>query len=155
MGAGGKLRHPPAVCGCGTRSHLAERLGRRLPATQIAQHGKSALLQSADSGPDCNPVHFRQTKYLLSKRLDCEICRFGHVAMAWHVPSTGVSTWLSILRVYKVRSRPAGDCPPKDNSGWRGDESALKNVFFVVLGTWTPHNCLNIAPKAPKTHPRH
>ena len=75
--------------------------------------------------------------------------------MAWHVPFTGGSTWLSILRVYKVRSRPAGDCPLKDNLGWRGDESALKNFFLEHRARGQPHNCLNIAPKAPKTHPRH
>ena len=36
-----------------------------------------------------------------------------------------------------VCSRPAGDCPLKDNSGWRGDESALKTVFcrFGHVGT--------------------
>ena len=133
-GCWGKMRHPPAVCGCSTRSHLAERLGDGSPALKSLNMGSQLCFQSADSGPDCNPVHFRWTKYLLSKRLDCEICRFGHVAVAWHVPFTGGSTWLSILRAYKVRSRPAGNCPLKDNSGWRGDESALKNVFLCRFG---------------------
>ena len=71
---------------------------------------------------------------------------YGHIKVLTLVDSwpgagfaTGCSMSISINMawLYKVRSRPVGDCPLEDNSGRRGDESAIKNFFCHVGHTWT------------------